>query len=492
MNDNHGRKPFGGTRADPLQEIGLEGRISGDMQSLSSLSRVCQRIQAHSAFDVSVAILIVINLALLFPEIALPRLDSTRLAIGVVQETITALFCLELAVRFLAMGKPRRFLREYWIDILAVVPVLRAFRIFRFLKLLRLFRLFRLVRILGKRTRLTRRLFRYGGGEYILLGFFLAFAVSLGALGLTWFESAHSGYSTIENSFWSALFSTVSAEYITSYPQTLGGKVMVFLLELAGLCLFAVLTGTASVYLIEKLREGTNMGSLYPEDLEGHVLVCGWNTGSAATLARLQRHPDFREKAFVLIAEREDFTGIRQLPLPDQVVCLREDFTRAEVLRKANVAQAAVALLFCDNSRGSRQDADARTVLAALTIDKLNPRVHTCAELSNSGNEHHLSMAHVREVVVTQDLSGHLLAQAALNSSNARLFHQLLKADNIQAVAVDEKLAGKKFAECVCELATSQGLIVLAVQEAAGELHINPGGREVAAGETLLCLSRFS
>lgn len=445
---------------------------------------------AHPAFDITVAVLILLNLLLLFPEIALPRLDSTRLAIGLVQETITALFCFELILRFLASGKPRRFFREYWIDILAVVPVLRAFRVFRFMKLLRLFRLIRLARILGKRTRLSRRLFRQGGGEYVLLGLFLAFSVSLGALGLTWFEGAHSGYSTIEKSFWSALFSTVAAEYITSYPETMGGKVIVVLLELAGLCLFAVLTGTASVFLIDKLREGTTMGSLSPEDMEGHVLVCGWNSGSAATVARLQRHPDFREKAFVLIAERDDFTGIRQLPLPDQVVCLREDFTRAEVLRKANVAQAAVALLFCDNSRGSRQDADARTVLAALTIDKLNPKVHTCAELSNSGNEHHLSMAHVREVVVTQDLSGHLLAQAALNSSNARLFHQLLKADNILPVAVDAQLAGKSFSECVCELATAKGLVALAVQDAAGELHINPGGRIMAAGDSLLCLSR--
>ncbi|MBN9417592.1 MAG: ion transporter [Candidatus Eremiobacteraeota bacterium] len=435
-------------------------------------------------------VLIAINLLLLFPEIALPRLDSTRLAIGIIQETITALFCLELSIRFLALGKPRRFFREYWVDILAVLPVLRVFRVFRFMKLFRLFRLFRLVRILGKRTRLTRRLFRYGGGEYLLLGFFLAFAVSLGALGLTWFDGAHSGYGAMEESFWTALFSTVAAEYITSYPRTLGGKVIVVFLELAGLCLFAVLTGTASVLLIDKIREGTSMGALSPEDMEGHVLVCGWNSGSAATVARLQRHPDFREKPFVLIAEREDFTGIRQLPLPDQVVCLREDFTRAEVLRKANVAQAAVALLFCDNSRGSRQDADARTVLAALTIDKLNPKVHTCAELSNSGNEHHLSMAHVREVVVTQDLSGHLLAQAALNSSNARLFHQLLKADNIQALAVEDGLVGKSFSECVCELATGRGLILLAIQDAAGELHINPDGRQVAAGETLLCLSR--
>ncbi len=436
------------------------------------------------------ALLIILNLLLLFPEIALPRLDSTRLVIGVVQETITAIFCLELAIRFLALGKPRRFFREYWIDILAVVPVLRAFRVFRFMKLLRIFRLFRLVRILGKRIRLARLLFHHNGGEYILLGCFLTFAVSLGALGLTWFEGAHSGYSTMEKSFWSALFSTVAAEYITSFPQTVGGKVIIFLLELAGLSFFAVLTGTASVLLIDKLREGTKMGTLSPEDMEGHVLVCGWNGGSAATVARLQRHPDFRDKAFVLIAEREEFSGIRQLPLPDQVLCLREDFTRAEVLRKANVAQAAVALLFCDNSRGSRQDADARTVLAALTIDKLNPQVHTCAELSNSGNEHHLSMAHVREVVVTQDLSGHLLAQAALNSSNARLFHQLLKADNIQAIAVDAQLAGKTFAECVCELATARGLIALAVQDAAGELHINPATHTVATGESLLCLSR--
>lgn len=458
---------------------------------LSSLSRTCQRIQAHPSFDLSIAILIAVNLILLFPEIALPRFDSTRLMIGVVQETITSLFCLELAIRFLAMGKVRRFVREYWVDLLAVLPVLRIFRgHFRFLKLLRLFRLFRLFRILGRRTRLSRRIFVYGGGEYLLLAFFLAFSVTLGALGLTWFEGAHSGYSTMEKSFWTALFSTVSAEYVTNYPPTFGGKLIILFLELAGLSLFAVLTGTASVFLIEKIREGTSMHGLSPDDLEGHVLVCGWNSGSAATLARLQRHPDFRGKAFVVVADGEDFQGHKQLPEPDQVIRLREDFTRAEVLRKANVVKASVALLFCDTSRGnSRQDGDARTVLAALTIDKLNPGLHTCAELANSGNEHHLSMAHVREVVVTQDLSGHLLAQAALNSSNARLFHQLLKGDNIKALPVDASLADRPFPDCVAELATQRGLIAIAIQDAAGEIHLNPGQRKVVAGETLLCLS---
>jgi voltage-gated potassium channel len=438
-----------------------------------------------------VAILIAVNLVLLFPEIALPRFDSTRLTIGVVQETITSLFCLELFIRFLAMGKVRRFVREYWIDLLAVLPVLRVFRDhFRFLKLLRLFRLFRLFRIIGRRTRLARRISLYGGGEYLLLAFFLAFSVTLGALGLTWFEGAHSGYSTMEKSFWTALFSTVSAEYVTSYPPTFGGKLIILFLELAGLSLFAVLTGTASVYLIEKIREGSRMHGLSPEDLEGHVLVCGWNSGSAATLARLQRHGDFRGKAFVVVADGEDFQGYKQLPEPDQVVRLREDFTRAEVLRKANVMNASVALLFCDTSRGnSRQDGDARTVLAALTIDKLNPGLHTCAELANSGNEHHLTMAHVREVVVTQDLSGHLLAQAALNSSNARLFHQLLRADNIQALPVDAALADRPFAECVAELATQRGLIAIALQDAGGEVHVNPGPRRLATGETLLCLA---
>lgn len=437
-----------------------------------------------------IAILIVLSLLLLFPEIALPRLDPTRLAIGVAQETITALFCLELAIRFLAIGKARRFFREYWVDILAVVPVLRAFRIFRFMKLLRLFRLFRLFNIVGKRTRLVRRIFRFGGGEYFLLALFLGFVVGLGALGLTWFEGAHGGYSTMERSFWTALFSTVSVDYIQDYPHTFGGKLVVVLLELAGLSLFAVLTGTASVLLIEKIREGTNMNALSPEDLEGHVLICGWNSGTPATLTRLQRHPDFRDRAFVVIADRDDFPGIRQLPDPGQVVCIRDDFTRAEVLRKANVAQASVALLFCDTSRGnSRQDADARTVLAALTIDKLNPALHTCAELANSGNEQHLSMAHVREVVVTQDLSGHLLAQAALNSSNARLFHQLLKADNIRPVTVDDRLAGMSFAECVAELASNRGMVALALQDAEGNIQINPGKRLVAAGEVLLALA---
>jgi voltage-gated potassium channel len=460
---------------------------------LARVLSACRKTAQHPAFDGLIALLIVVSVVLLVPEIFLPRQDARRLAIGIVQETITAIFALELVIRFGAMPKPSRFLREYWIDLLAVLPVLRPFRIFRFLKLLRLLRLFRLAKLLtGKRSYWAMGLQRYAP-ERVMLVFFVAFSLSFGALGLAWFESAHAGFGQLYNAFWSALFSLICAEYIDSFPTTTGGKLVVLLLEFAGLSLFALFTGSISALFVEKMKEGGWMGLVSLDELEGHILVCGWNSGTSATLSRLQRHARFRDQAIVVIADRDDLAGLQDLPQPSLVRRIKDDFTRADVLRKANLSQAAVALLFSDVHRGrSRQDADARTVLAALTIEKINPDIHCCAELSNGANEFHLRMGNVDEIVITQDLAGHLLAQAALDSSSARLLRQMLFSEQIVARPVGEELVGQTFRQAVAWLASQEGLVAVGVSRADGQLTLNPAQATLSREDVLLCVQADS
>ena len=58
------------------------------------------------------------------------------------------------------------------------------------------------------------------------------------------------------------------------------------------------------------------------------------------------------------------------------------DALELEVLERVNIQSAGMAILLTDTlTPRSDQDRDARTVLAALTIERLKPDVFCCAEL---------------------------------------------------------------------------------------------------------------
>ena len=72
-----------------------------------------------------------------------------------------------------------------------------------------------------------------------------------------------------------------------------------------------------------------------------------------------------------------------------------DDFTRVDALERVGAHRASTCVILSDTSNGrSEQDADARTILSALTVEKLNPEVYTCAELCNRSNGTHLQMAY--------------------------------------------------------------------------------------------------
>jgi voltage-gated potassium channel len=441
-------------------------------------------------------VLILLSLGLLVPEVALPRTDLRHELATELQEAITVFFILELGLRCLAMKRRSRFFKEYWLDILAVLPVLRAFRIVKFFRLLRLLRLIRLASLLTSNSRLLQNHLQRSTAEYILTSFFLVFSVLTGTFAFAMFENPNSGFGPLQDAFWVIVFSVMSGQYEHEFPGSLGGRFVILGMEFCSLSLFAVLTGTISAVMVEKIREGGLLSKTVLEDLEKHVLVCGWNSGVEIALLELQLHPDFKDREYIVIADRDNLPEMPNLPFRGRVRLMRDDFTRAEVLQKANVANCAVALIVSDiNHNRTRQDADARTVLCALTIEKLNPAVYTCAELSNSMNEPHLRMGNVNEVVITQDIAGHLIAQAALSSGQLKLLQQMVRPSQSQtglnALPVPDKFLGRPFRDCVGEIALSRGAIPLAVMRNEQVL-INPDPFMLQPGDVFLCVGNPS
>ncbi|MBI3928713.1 MAG: ion transporter [Armatimonadetes bacterium] len=437
-------------------------------------------------------VLIVFSVALLAEELTLPEGSLAQERSLLLQEGITILFVIELSIRYVAMRHRRRFLQEYWVDIVAVLPLFRVFRVFRFLRLLRLLRLFRLTHLLTANTRLFQFLLRRRVAEHVLTGLLLMFTLVFGTLGMSMFEHGPAtGVDRLVNSFWATIFSLVAGEYVVQYPLTTGGKLVSLFVQFCGLGFFALVTGTVSAVMIEKLREGAVLKRIMLEELENHVLICGWNSGVEMILMELQNHPTFRERDYIVVAQRDELPEMQGVPNPGRVHLVNEDFTRVEVLRRCAV-RAGVAIIVSDVAQGrTRQDADARTVLAALTIEKLNPEVYTCAELSNAMNEPHLRMGGVNEVILTRDLAGHLLAQAALHSANVAVLQELLSptsGSTVHPLPVAPELIGEEFGSILSQFRDQTGSIPIAVQCSDGRVMVNPDHHRLQAGDLLLCV----
>jgi voltage-gated potassium channel len=486
-------RTLGGT----LQPNELSGRSRSsptEPLQVKPETSITRRIVANPYFDLGVLAMILVSVLLLIVEIAIPNSSPYFDFVVYSGDVITCLFVIELIIRFVASKRKRRFFSEYFIDILAVLPLFRAFRFLRFLRLLRMLRLFRAVSVVSRNTRVLQWLFKQRLTEYLLTVVLLLFATLFGTLGLSHFRRAHNtGWDVLAQSFWETIFSLVAGEYVNSFPDSLGGKIVILLVQFCGLTFFALLTGTVSAVMIEKLKEGTVLNRLMLEDLENHIIICGYNAGVETIVSEFQNHPQFKEREIVIVTERDETTNI-DVPFPTRVRTIKDDFTRVDVMRRCNIDACAVAVIVSDISGGrSRQDADARTVLAALTIEKLNPDVHTCAELSNAHSESHLRMGGVNEVIVTRSISGHLLAQAALYSSNVHLLQELLKptqGHTFIPVPEDSEYVGKNFSEVLAIHHQKSGNIPIAVEKPNGELVINPKNYCLAEGDRLICIAQ--
>lgn len=451
------------------------------------MRKAIRRLVSSNLFEAVVAVAIFASIGLLVPEVCLAGNHPSLAAVEAAQNGLTVFFAAELALRWLAIRRKSRFWSEYWPDLLALVPMLRVARFFRLLRLLRLYRLAGL----ASRNSWLQRALLGRASEYALVVFFLLFCLTAGTLALTYFEHPNSGLGRLLENFWVSLFTVAQTEYAAHLPLSLGGKLVLLCLQLCGLTLFAVLTATASAFLIGKLRDGTVLQQMHLEELEDHVMICGWNSGLESTIKQLQRHPDFCGREFVVIADRPELPELADVPHRHKVRLVRDDFTRIEVLEKCNVGRASVALIVSDVAQGrTRQDADARTVLAALTIEKLNPDVYTCAELSNAMNESHLRMGKVNEVVITQDLAGHLLARAAMSPSSWRALHELVQPSGSRpgftSYPVDAPLVGRDFAQLVAEWIATQGVLLVGVYRSGGQTLLNPRRYQLEPGDELV------
>lgn len=435
-----------------------------------------RRFLNNAWVELGVALLIIASAALLLLEVWEPHDPWWRVA-GIV---VSLLFAVELSLRFVVEQRKSRFFTNYFFDLLSLAPLL--FPEYLWLRAFRLLRLFRLGALMSQSSRRLRAILRQTAGEQLTVLIIIAVVVVAVALVMTTIEPE---LRSIDDAFWWALLSLVAGEPIGVEPETTIGKLLTLLVMLGGLTVFALLTGTVSAVMADRLRMGWRTTRMEIDELEDHIIICGWNRSGPVLLREIMktRRP---LQPVVLVAE------VRPADLPDGLehdpdgYFYLGDYTRVEVLQKVGVARASRAILLADRSYPGRsdQDRDARTVLAALTIEKLYDdqvpapakSIFTCAELLSRDYERILKQAGVEEVVIGDEYSATILAASSRVEGVVDIANDIFSAEHGSQIFKQEvptKWIGRKALELQYDLKVEHDCLLFAVETRVAE---EPGG----------------
>lgn len=446
------------------------------------MKRSLSRFINHPVTELVVMIAIICSVLLVLYEFSLASDDPRYAQIESINNWFTYFFIVELSIRFYVEQRKARFFRKYWIDVLAVIPFFRSFRILRVFRLLRLFR-FGVI--------LTRRLARWTGSfqviktEYVIVGLSLLVVVLMGAFSMRVAEGRiNADFGTIERSLWFAVMTVIAGEPIGGEPRTTLGRVITSTLMMGGLTVFAIFTGTISAVMVNSLRN-LKFRTMEIDELEHHVVICGWNRAGRLILEELLHEKRFQH--IVIVTENETLEKNPFLHAHvDQIYLLTGDYTRVDVLKEAGIERAAFSMLLADASKEERssQDRDARTVLAAMLIEKLNKDIYTVVQLLNRDNETSLRQVGVEEIIVSDEYVGNIMATVAKNRGIVSMLDELLTSKyghQFFKGPVPKSMVGRKVEDVIGELKRDHDATLIGVDLGVGgtiaeTMKVNPPG----------------
>lgn len=416
-------------------------------------------------------------------------------------DAITAIFAVELLVRYKVARSTRSFVREYWLDVLSVAPIVLALPLSLFgpggaprwllpVALLRIFRLFRLLKIARHRVLLFPSVLRRGAREVFFASGVVLLVVVFASAALVMFEREENpNMHTFGQAFWFAVYSIVAAEPIPNPPLTVGGNIVSFFVILTGLFAFATVVGTISALVTERMRSGDLIVDW--EDLKDHLIICGYSRKAEIIVREyILAYPD-DESLIAVVAEFEHLPNMSDPVVRGRVQFLNDDFTKPEALIKAGVKRAARCIVLSDTSKGRKErDADARTVLAALTVERLNPAIYTCAEIHRRENAHHLEIGKVNDYVVSGEHSAFLLAQSAVTRGVMHVFSELLtheRGNRFLRARVPASWRGRTFLDLMLHLKSEHDALLVGV-ESKQRIVINPKDYVFEGGEDVVVI----
>ncbi len=306
----------------------------------------------HPVFGGIIVVLILLSVVLILGEAFGGFPPEVNFDIEVVNDGITMIFVVELLMRWLVSPTTGVFFRRHWIDVVAVLPLLRVFRLGRVFQLIRIVRIFSLATVLQRRLSIFGTILEGRTVEYAVILSFMFFAVIFGGVGFSQYEvGPASELKTPGDAIWKSIFTLLSGEY-ASYPASFGGKIVFAIMLLFGMGTFAMLTGTFSALMIQKLKENAMQRTVNPEDLNGHFIICGFSAKIAILVSEISSEPKLAETDILIVSQLADINELRSRCVrTDRITIMKEDFTQMDTLLRAGIKRARSAIILSEHVR---------------------------------------------------------------------------------------------------------------------------------------------
>ena len=286
--------------------------------------------------------------------------------------------------------------------------------------------------------------------------------------------SEFEGRSLNDNLLWTLVFTATGFEE-NIFPRSPTAKVLSSLLGWVGIGGVILLVGlVTSDQLARKMKMQI---AIHPEELEGHVILCGWNARASEIISKLT-DPDLggRRQTVVVVADL-DWDPVEEYDLPREfAVLLKGSPTDLDHMRKAGLDKADTIIVLADETV---EDPDSQTVLTVLQAEKHahrqmldGERIHelrSVAELVDPQKKSALESVHTDLILCPQEFSEKILLQALLNPGVSQFLGSILSVGRENELvevpvhgAEDPTLVGKTFDEAMVAC-REKALLLLAI-----------------------------
>jgi voltage-gated potassium channel len=272
----------------------------------------------------------------------------------------------------------------------------------------------------------------------------------LGAIGFSLVEPAEGPwYDRFGRACWWGLVTLTTVGYGDVVPVTILGRLVGIGLMVIGFISLSLVTATiASVFIERKFRQERGLEAIKTAQ---HILILGWPEDAEALLDQLvKRLPPTISVVLINKVPPEQMDPIKERFPENTVFFLRGDYSREEILLKANVRGAIKAIILADRQPGeTAAQVDQRTLFTALTLKAIHPKIRILAELLQSENRSYLERAGAEEVLIRGQYDSSLLAGAIASPAVFRVYTSLLLGDGqgLWDVEVPSRFQGRPLSE---------------------------------------------
>jgi voltage-gated potassium channel len=280
--------------------------------------------------------------------------------------------------------------------------------------------------------------------------------ICLGGLGFAVYENeCGSFWNCLGRGLWWATVTITTVGYGDVVPQTTPGRLVGVGLMISGLIAITLVTATvASIFVQRKIRRERGLEAITDHD---HIIVLGWNRGGEQILRNLFYRLD-RRTPVVLVNNLppEEFDSLLLAFHDFNLRFVRGEYSREEILAKTNLGKAQRVIILADRTDENlpRDQVDQKTLLAALAVKSLHPKIGITAELIFPENRTHLQRAHVDDIIIRGEYDSSLIASTTESQGLFKIMQSLLSPEgpNFWTVKIPARFHGRNLKELAAAL----------------------------------------